>query len=118
MRILVLNCGSSSVKYQLFDMAAETASVAGSIAKIGQPEPALTHRWGDRSLSEPVAAQGHNDALQHIRRLLLNPERGGVSDAADIAAVGHRVVHGGEKFVKSMHITPRIIDITQCTSSF
>ncbi len=108
MRILVLNCGSSSVKYQLFDMAKEAAIAGGTFEKIGQPEPELTHRWNGNTLSETVEIRDHGDALLHIRDLLLDPARGGMRSASDIRAVGHRVVHGGERFVGSMRITGEV----------
>ena len=108
MQILVLNCGSSSVKYRLFDMAREEAIARGAVEKIGQPEPELTHRWDGGELSESVAVRNHTDALMHIRDLLLDPARGGVRAVSDITAVGHRVVHGGERFVASMRITDEV----------
>ncbi|MCZ6632291.1 MAG: acetate kinase [bacterium] len=105
MQILVLNCGSSSVKYQLYNMADETVLCGGVVEKIGQPDATCTHIWGAQSLSEPVQANDHTRALAQIRDLLLNPNRGGVQHADDIAAVGHRVVHGGETFVSATRIT-------------
>ena len=100
-RILVLNCGSSSVKYTLFDMESEQEIAGGAVAKIGEQEPGLTHRWDGERLKQSVEATDHTDALMHVRDLLLDPRRGGVHAAEEIVAVGHRVVHGGERFVES-----------------
>ena len=108
MPILVLNCGSSSVKYQLFDMKTEETLVRGSIARIGQPDPALIHRWRGGRLSRTVSAANHDSALLRVRDLLLDPAQGGVSDESEILAVGHRVVHGGERFIRSVKITDEV----------
>jgi len=107
-RILVLNCGSSSVKYTLFDMEHEQEIAGGSIERIGERKPLLIHRWNGECLQRKVVAADHTDALMQIRELLLDPERGGVRSAEEIAAVGHRVVHGGERFVESTPITEEV----------
>ena len=113
MQILVLNCGSSSIKYQLFEMDREAAVIGGAIEKIGQTDPALTHHWGEESLSESVDAGDHDGALMAIRDLLLNPDHGGVHSESEISAVGHRVVHGGEEFVRSIRITDKVEQIIE-----
>ena len=116
-RILVLNCGSSSVKYTLFDMESEQEIAGGAVARIGEQEPILTHRWDGERLKEPVEAADHTDALMHIRDLLLDPGRGGVHAAEEIVAVGHRVVHGAERFVESTLITAEVEQaIEECSA--
>ena len=106
--ILVLNCGSSSVKYTLFDMEEEQEIIAGAVERLGSLEPVLKHQWNSEHLTMPVKAADHTDALMHIRDLLLDPGRGGVQRAKDIEAVGHRVVHGGEAFFESILITEKV----------
>ena len=113
MKVLVLNCGSSSVKYNLFDMVAEQDMAGGSIEKIGEPEPVLIHRWDGETLTRSVAAADHTGALMHVRELLLDPARGGVQTAGEVEAVGHRVVHGGERFVQSTLITAEVEQIVE-----
>jgi acetate kinase len=108
MKILVLNCGSSSVKYQLFDMGRGRPVAGGSLEKIGEDGSSLSHRWGEERLAESLPARDHAEALARIRVLLLDPARGGVASPADLFAVGHRVVHGGERFVRSTLITPEV----------
>ncbi|MDK2973098.1 MAG: acetate kinase [Candidatus Sumerlaeota bacterium] len=111
MKILVLNCGSSSAKYQLFDMANEEVVLKGLVEKIGEARPVMIHEWGDKKETQEVDAKDHVDALNLIRDAVLDPARGGSADSAEIAAVGHRVVHGGEKFVASSLITKEIEEI-------
>jgi acetate kinase len=113
MQILVLNCGSSSIKYQLIDMEREEPVLGGAVERIGEAEPILAHRWLDGTASHPVAAANHDDALMHVRDAVLDPSRGGVEDESAIAAVGHRVVHGGEHFVQSVPITDEVEKIIQ-----
>jgi len=108
MPILVLNCGSSSVKYQLFDMETEETVARGSIERIGLSDPALRHRWKGGRISRTVDAEDHDHALLRVRDLLLDAQHGGVSDESEIFAVGHRVVHGGERFVRSVLITDEV----------
>jgi len=107
-RILVLNCGSSSVKYTLFDIDREQDLAGGTVEKIGGKQPTFTHHWHGERLTESVEAADHTEALMHIRSLLLDPAHGGVQTAEEIAAVGHRVVHGGERFVQSTLITGEV----------
>ena len=113
MQILVLNCGSSSVKYRLFDMVTEAVAAGGSVEKIGESEPTYSHRWGEDRISGTVEAADHAQSMMHIRDLLLDPERGGLKSRAELAAVGHRVVHGGEQFFKSVPITDEVVHIVE-----
>jgi len=113
MDILVLNCGSSSIKYQLFDMSREVATVKGLMEKIGEGQPVMNHEWSGGKEKRDIQAANHHEALQAIRAMLLDPTRGGVKDASEISAVGHRVVHGGEKFVESTLITEEVEQIIQ-----
>ena len=108
--ILVLNCGSSSVKYTLFDMSQETEVADGSVERIGEAAPVLKHAWGEDKIQRNVAAADHTTALMQIRDVLLDPERG---SRVNVAAVGHRVVHGGEAFFESTLVTPQVEETIQ-----
>lgn len=111
--ILVFNCGSSSIKYQLFDMESERVVVKGLVERIGEAGPRMKHEWNGDSWESEVGAKDHAEAVMHVKECLLDPARGGVNDASEIKAVGHRVVHGGEKFVESMLITEEVEAIIQ-----
>jgi len=105
MKILVLNCGSSSVKYQLIDMANELALAAGKVERIGMSGSVLTHKPHDRPqtvISGEIL--DHIQAIDFIISMLLSPNHGVIKDKNEISAVGHRVVHGGERFTESVLI--------------
>lgn len=106
MKILVINTGSSSIKYQLFDMDRDKTLVTGLAEKIGEPTSVLTHKTLDGSGSshtktETAHIPDHAQGLTRISELLIDPEHGVIRDKSEIAAVGHRVVHGGERFQSS-----------------
>jgi acetate kinase len=108
MKILVLNCGSSSVKYQLFDLDGEVENVlaSGIVEEVGLGYPDLTHRrpgheklyWADLDLGN------HTDAIRLVLDILVHPEYGALKSVQELDAVGHRVVHGGERFAASVRI--------------
>ena len=108
MKILVINCGSSSLKYQLIDMDTETAMASGLIERIGEPEGILTHKSQPDTDKETKTVReepipDHEAGLRLAQSVMAESETGG---APDIKAVGHRVVHGGESFNTSAKITP------------
>jgi len=111
MKILILNCGSSSVKYQLMDMTERIALAKGSVERIGMRGAILTHLRHD---GDKVKIAGeiidHQMAIEFILGILLSPNHGVIKDKSEIAAVGHRVVHGGEKFTSSVLITEEVMD--------
>jgi len=109
MKILVINCGSSSIKYQLFDMKDETLLARGLVEKIGEETSALKHTAGDNVLAYEEPMPDHAVALDHIRKALLDPDSGVIASPDEIDAIGHRVVHGGEAFVESTLITDEVI---------
>jgi len=120
MKILVINCGSSSLKYQLFDMTTATALASGLIERIGEPQGLLTHKnhpGMDNETQivqeEPIA--DHEAGLRLAQALLVDPKTGVVADATDIQAVGHRVVHGGEAFKASALISPEVVEAIEKT---
>ncbi|MBP5171072.1 MAG: acetate kinase [Bacteroidales bacterium] len=117
MRVLVLNCGSSSIKYKLYDMETRQALAQGGIEKIGLPASflKLTAPSGEKVVIEHLFPD-HTVGIEFIFDILTKGEYACISSLHDIDAVGHRVVHGGEKFNASMLITPEVIDnIVACS---
>ncbi len=112
MKILILNCGSSSVKYQLMDMTEHLALAKGSVERIGMRGAILTHLRHD---GDKVKIAGeiidHQMAIEFILGILLSPNHGVIKDKSEIEAVGHRVVHGGEKFTGSVLLTEEVMDM-------
>jgi acetate kinase len=128
MRILVLNCGSSSIKYQLFEMPARTVLAKGIIERIGEHGAALIHYHAEEKQQRAVAAADHEQAMEVILGQLMPAQRGGDGDRGrgayhrageeqPIAAVGHRVVHGGEKFTGSVLIDDDVIASIEKTAT-
>ncbi len=117
MKILVLNCGSSSVKYKLFDMAAGgNVIAAGGVEKIGLPDSCNVFKLADGSKKTLLRNMPtHTEAIAFIFEILTSNEYGAIKSMSEINAVGHRVVHGGEKFNKSVLITEEVLaQIEQC----
>ena len=112
MKILVLNAGSSSVKFQLFDMTHSSVLAAGLVEKIGENDSVFTYKRfdGDVNLEKKDPIQDHESGLTFVAETLLHPEIGAVESAEEIMAVGHRVVHGGENFSKPTIITAEILN--------
>ena len=110
MKILVLNCGSSSLKYQLIDMENEAVLCIGLVERIGIEGSILTQKKdgveGKYIVEQPM--KDHQDAIKLVLEGVLDPTYGGVKDMKEIDAVGHRVVHGGEKFASSVIITEEV----------
>lgn len=111
MKILVVNCGSSSVKYQLFDMVDESVIAKGIVERVGSTEAFIKHQpAGKDKVQNKVEARNHEDAMKSVFNYLLDPVCGVISDIKEISAVGHRVVHAGEKYSGSVPITPEVVD--------
>jgi len=109
MKVLVLNCGSSSIKYQLFVMPARSLLAKGMIERIGDQGAAIVHQDQDGRQQHMIDAADHEQAVAAILRRLV-PADTGASDAdGGIGAVGHRVVHGGEKFTGSVLINSAVL---------
>ncbi|MEA4828102.1 MAG: acetate kinase [Clostridium sp.] len=104
MKILVINCGSSSLKYQLIDMTTETPLAQGLVERIGLEGSILTQKVNGEKyiIQEPM--KDHKKAIELVLGALVDKEHGVISDMSEIAAVGHRVVHGGEKYAGSVLI--------------
>jgi acetate kinase len=109
-RVLVLNCGGSSLKYQLLEMPTEQVLARGSVERIGRQDAVVRH---ERPLAQPFVrgcpVADHQHAIAMALETLLDPEVGAVADPTDIDAVGHRVVHGGETYTGSVRITKDVL---------
>lgn len=111
MKVLVINCGSSSLKYQVLDMTNETLLAKGLVERIGLEGSIISHEkigMDKFKLTTPMAS--HKEAIGHVLEALTDAEHGVVSSMDEIGAVGHRVVHAGEKYASSVLITKDVID--------
>ena len=110
MKILVLNCGSSSLKYQLIDMNTENVLAKGNYERIGQNNSFLTHKVNEEKHVFENPVKDHNEAIQFVLNQLMSNEYGVIKDINEISGVGHRIVHGGEKFTKSTVVNENVIE--------
>ena len=109
MKVLVINCGSSSLKYQLIDSESEEVLAKGLVERIGIPGSVLTHRpEGKDKVVIETPMEDHNIAVKLVIDALVDKDHGVISDLSEIGAVGHRVVHGGEKFNKAVLINDAV----------
>lgn len=106
---MVINCGSSSLKYQLIDMDGDQVLAKGLVERIGIEGSLLTHRTNGRKTEIQQAIPNHRVAIQLVIDALLSPEYGALKSLDEIGAVGHRVVHGGEKFARSVRIDAEVM---------
>jgi acetate kinase len=114
MKVLVLNCGSSSIKYQLIDTETETALAKGLVERIGMTGAVLSHsRYDGDSIKIAGEILDHQIAIEYVIAILLSPNHGVIKDIKEIDAVGHRVVHGGESFSASVKIDEEVIKVLQ-----
>jgi len=110
MKIIVLNCGSSSIKYQLFDMPSADVVAKGLVDKIGLKGASIKHTRNDGTvLKLEGEILDHQAGIEHVLAILTHKEYGSIADLAEIGAVGHRVVHAGEKYNGSVAISPEVI---------
>lgn len=109
MKVLVLNCGSSSLKYQLFDMTTESVMAKGLVEKIGLEQSDLTHKVGDQKVEIHAVMPNHSKAIELVIGCLTSPEHGVIKDMKEIDAVGHRIVHGGSTFAQSVLLQDEVI---------
>lgn len=110
MKILVVNAGSSSLKYQLFDMDANKVIAKGNCEKIGIGGMITHKRPGKEDYKADVELKDHDDAIALVLKLLTDAELGVIASADEIDAIGHRVVHGGEQYKESTLITDELMD--------
>ena len=114
MKILVLNCGSSSIKYQFIDTETKTALAKGLIERIGMTGAVLTHsRYDGDKIKIAGEILDHTMAIEYVLGVMLSKNHGVIEEKEDIEAVGHRVVHGGETFTGSVLITDEVIKALQ-----
>ena len=109
MKILVINAGSSSLKYQLFDMEKETVLAKGNCQKIGIKGSFITHKYGSNSTKIEMELKNHDEAMQKVLSLLTSGEFGVIKSLNEISAVGHRVLHGGEIYKDSVLVTDEVM---------
>jgi acetate kinase len=118
LKVLVINCGSSSLKYQLFNMEDKSVMTKGLVERIGLDVGMLKHQPINKDkveISEKIP--NHKVAVKMMLNALLDEKHGVIKDASEIAAVGHRVVHGAEKFSGSVVITDEVMDVLkECVS--
>ncbi|MDE6410463.1 MAG: acetate kinase [Muribaculaceae bacterium] len=116
MKILVLNCGSSSVKYKLIDSSTKEVLAEGGVEKIGLEDSFLKFKRPDGSKETiTVSMPDHKEAIKQITKVLTDPKDGVIKNFDEIEAVGHRVVHGMEYFNKSVLITPEVVErVKEC----
>lgn len=110
MKVLVLNCGSSSIRYKLFDMPEGQASAGGLLERIGESSSVLRHTSAGREVRREGRVPDHKEGLSWVVRALMDPEHGAIREPSEIDAVGHRVVHGGERFTGSVLVTPEVLE--------
>ncbi|MCK5153353.1 MAG: acetate kinase [Spirochaetales bacterium] len=104
MTILTLNCGSSSVKYQVYNWQKKEVLASGLVERVGHDSAIEHNRTGEETFTKNHACANHTEAIQLIMETILDPTVGAIKDMSEIKAVGHRVVQGGEKFNKSLII--------------
>ena len=102
MKILVINCGSSSLKYQLIDMENESVMAKGLCERIGIEGSKLTHKANGKEMVIEQAMPAHTEAIKLVMQALVDPEYGVIKDTKEISAVGHRVLHGGKVYSDSI----------------
>lgn len=110
MKVLVVNCGSSSIKYQLINMENESVMAKGYLEKIGLPDSFLTHTVNGEKRKIEEHINNHEEGIKLVLAQLTHPEYGVISSLDEIGAVGHRVVHGGEKFSSSVLINDAVME--------
>lgn len=116
MKVLVLNSGSSSLKYQLLTMPEAAVLADGLVDRIGIEGGNFSHKANGEKTKFKKELADHKEALNTVLELLTTGETAVVSNIEEIDAIGHRVVHGGEKFTSSVVVTPEVIKgIEECT---
>ena len=115
MKILVLNSGSSSLKYQLIDMKNQEVLAKGYFERIGQLNSFLTHKVNGKKHKFEHLAENHEKAIEFVLERLLDSNYGVIKNLNELSGIGHRVVHGGERFTNSVIITDEVVEeIKKC----
>lgn len=111
MKVLVLNCGSSSIKYQLIDMANNAEVMAkGLLERIGLEMGEFTHKWNGQKHYEQLPIPNHTEGIKIVLKALTDPKIGVIKDIKEVGAVGNRIAHGGELFKESVLVTDKVIE--------
>ncbi|MCH5303715.1 MAG: acetate kinase [Ruminococcus sp.] len=110
MKILVINAGSSSLKYQLIDMDGEKVLAKGNCERIGGEGSLIVYKTETANIKKKVEMPDHKVAFMQVKDMLLDPENGVIKDLSEVNAVGHRAVQGGSVFRESCLVTPEVID--------
>ena len=105
LKVPVINCGSSSVKFQLINMANENVLASGIAERIEQPQSLIKFKFGNKSFTKEFDSLDHSSAISKILDAVTHGQLGVINDKSEISAVGHRVVHGAEQFTESVLIT-------------
>ena len=111
MKILVLNCGSSSLKYQLINMENEEVLASGKYERIGEDEAFITHKVNGQKIEIKHPAKTHEEAVDFTLKQLTNPEYKVIDSLDEISAIGHRLLNGGEKIKESTVINDYVVDV-------
>lgn len=116
MKVLVINAGSSSCKYQLFNMNDKSVLCSGLVERIGEPTGKLTHKIapdtaGEEKIVMEKAFPTHTEGMEDVIALLLDPKKGVIKEKSEIHAIGHRVLHGGESITDPVQIDEQVKDI-------
>jgi acetate kinase len=109
MKILVINSGSSTIKYQLFDGAVEVVHAKGIVARIGEEGAYISQETAKGAFRLEMAVPTHHQAFELLAKALLDPEHGAIQSISEVSAIGHRAVHGADLFIESTLITPEVI---------
>ena len=110
MKVLVINCGSSSLKYQVFDMTDESVLCKGLVERIGIEGSKLTHKVNGEKLVVEEPMKDHTEAINHVFDALLDEKYGVIKSLDEVSAIGHRVLHGGDKLTESCIIDEKVKD--------
>ena len=111
MKVLVLNCGSSSIKYQLIDMENENLMAKGYLEKIGLPDSFLTHTVNGEKHKIEQVIENHEEGIKLVLSQLTHPEYGVIKGFDEIGAIGHRLAHGGDKISEPTLIDENVINV-------
>ena len=111
MKVLVINCGSSSLKYQVLDMDGENLLAKGLVERIGMDGSVITHTkiGSEDKWKNEVPMPTHKEAIEQVLNAIVDPEHGVLKDMSELGAVGHRVVHGGERYANSVLIDEEVL---------
>lgn len=113
MKILVINCGSSSLKYQLINMEDESVQAKGLVERIGMDGSILTQKVNGEKYIVEQPMKDHKDAIKIVLDALIDSKHGVIKDMSEISAVGHRVVHAGEKYSSSVLISDEVMKVLE-----